>query len=124
MDAELFLEEIDHLLDLEWAADKSRGRPGRLLPGEDLAAADLENARHWTDVYTELVDFTRRLLNAASASEEVPLLRVMENARDQTLRQHELRRLELHLAFWSERCGRFAPPPYAPRQIPEQSSNA
>ena len=38
------------------------GDPDRLLPGEDPGSTHLDDARHWIEVYGELLEYKDRLL--------------------------------------------------------------
>lgn len=80
--------------------------PNRLLPGEDLGTRDVEDARHWFSVYSELVQAKADLL--AAAADRLAQTREEEAKRefistDLELVAAELRRLQRHLDFWKAR---------------------
>ena len=80
--------------------------PDRLLPGEDERTPHMDDALHWMKVYSELLDFKRRLLlvtderlvtmgDAARAEVEETDLKVI---------QAEADRLERRFDFWTARA--------------------
>jgi hypothetical protein len=79
--------------------------PERLLEGEDEDAAYVDDAVHWTKVYTELLDFKRSLLTLAE--QRVPSmdddagLEVKET--DLKVLKAEASRFERRLEFWRGR---------------------
>lgn len=95
------LQQTERLLALQYGAD---GPPKR-LDDEDLQCDDMADVEHWVRVYTELVDFTRSLLDAASSPGASGA-----GGRIQGRSPSELRALmlqarvqELHLTYWTER---------------------
>ena len=79
--------------------------PVRLLEGEDETTTYLDDALHWTKVYTELLEFKHSLLTVAErwmpemdddAETEV-------KATDLKVLKAEAARFERRLAFWLER---------------------
>ena len=79
--------------------------PGRLLPGEDLAATDPQDATRWAGVYTELVRVERQLvanLRDMMANQDQDVQDELERA-DVRLLELQIGRMELRLAFWRER---------------------
>jgi hypothetical protein len=79
--------------------------PERLLEGEDEDTAYVDDAVHWTKVYTELLDFKRSLLTLAE--QRVPSmdddagLEVKET--DLKVLEAEAFRFERRLEFWQGR---------------------
>jgi hypothetical protein len=83
--------------------------PERLLPGEDEDSDHLDDAEHWTNVYSELLDFKRSLLKVA----EDRLASLHNAARteveetDLKILQAEALRLARRFEFWQTREGRL-----------------
>src|SRR5579863_9332097 len=86
--------------------------PDRLLPGEDERTPHMDDALHWMKVYSELLDFKRRLLivtderlvsmgDAARAEVEDTDLKVL---------QAEADRLERRFDFWTARAAAMRAP--------------
>ena len=86
--------------------------PDRLLPGEDERTPHMDDALHWMKVYSELLDFKRRLLvvtderlvsmgDAARAEVEGTDLKVL---------QAEAERLERRFDFWTARAAAMREP--------------
>jgi hypothetical protein len=79
--------------------------PERLLPGEEEDSVHLDDAVHWTKVYSELLDFKRSLLTVA----EDRIISMNDVARtevektDLKILQAEAQRLERRQAFWRVR---------------------
>jgi hypothetical protein len=79
--------------------------PERLLPGEEEDSVHLDDAVHWTKVYSELLDFKRSLLRVA----EDRLTSMLNAARteieetDLKILQAEAERLERRQEFWRAR---------------------
>ena len=103
------LRHTERLLAAQYGADV----PPKLLDANDLESDDLFDAEHWVKVYTELVEFTRGLLDAASgqvesgegnpASDEPPCdLRALRLAAEVQ---------QLHLTFWLDRLHRLRADP-------------
>jgi hypothetical protein len=100
--------------DPEEAADSALEavEPDRLLPGEDERTPHMDDAMHWMKVYSELLDFKRRLLvvtderlvsmgDAARAEVEETDLKVL---------QAEADRLERRFDFWTARAAAMREP--------------
>jgi hypothetical protein len=100
--------------DPEEAADAALEavEPDRLLPGEDERTPHMDDALHWMKVYSELLDFKRRLLivtderlvvmgDAARAEVEETDLKVI---------QAEADRLERRFDFWTARAAAMREP--------------
>lgn len=82
---------------LEWAAD-----PHRLMEGEDPTTTFGEDARHWADVYTELVKFNQELLIAIRAVVGTGDL-TGEHTDNARLLEAHMKRLRYRQRFWQER---------------------
>ena len=81
--------------------------PDHRLPGErDSEASPLvEDARHWRQVYAELLAFKRTLLRTAEVHKERAPDEVVEEVNnDQVLLRSELARLERRHRFWQQRA--------------------
>lgn len=98
------LRHTEHLLALEYGAEA----PPKRLAEEDLECDSVADVEHWVKVYTELVDFTRSLLDAASAGGSGARGPVSRRGPDD-LRALTLqaRVQELHLGYWTERLSRL-----------------
>lgn len=82
-----------------------------MLDGEDPDTAELDDARHWETVYTELKSFKLRMIETAEsaiadgiqkpASQEIVTT-------DLVALRAELRRFDRRLAFWTNRVKRQA----------------
>jgi hypothetical protein len=79
--------------------------PERLLPGEEEDSVHLDDAVHWTKVYSELLDFKRSLLRVAEDR-----ITSMNNAArteieetDLKILEAEAQRLERRQDFWRAR---------------------
>ncbi len=82
---------------LQRAAD-----PQRLMEGEDPGTTLDEDARHWADVYAELIAFNQELLMAMGTvvgDGEVTI----EHTGNVGLLEAHLERLRYRLAFWQGR---------------------
>lgn len=104
MEAARVLREQQRLLAAEYGAAEPTP-----VEGEDLECDDIADVEHWVDVYSELVDFTRSLLESAStgsagAGSATP---------DQELRGLMLQAQvqELHLTYWVDRLNRLRTQP-------------
>lgn len=82
------------------AAEYGVGEPPP-VEGEDLESDGMDDAEHWIDVYSELVEYTRNVLESASR-------------RSPGAPPHDLRLLmlqaqvqELHLTYWVNRLNRL-----------------
>lgn len=80
--------------------------PERLLEGEDEHTAYVDDAIHWTRVYTELLDFKRSLLAVAEHE-----LRSMHQDAESEVKETDLKvlkaeadRFERRLDFWHDRA--------------------
>ena len=94
------------------SVDKSRLLPGEgatsdaLLPGEDPAAGYGDDVEHWINVYSELLDFKRFMLDGATARAAEM---VTDSARteventDLRVARAEAERFTRRLSFWRGR---------------------
>lgn len=79
--------------------------PERLLPGEEEDSVHLDDAVHWTKVYSELLDFKRSLLLVAEdriTSMNFAARTEIEET-DLKILQAEAQRLERRQEFWRGR---------------------
>jgi DNA-binding response OmpR family regulator len=75
-----------------------------LLEGEDPSTLFAEDARHWVNIYAQLLDFKQRILERiAGATHDLPSEAAVEVERDVELITAEAGRVELRLAFWQQR---------------------
>jgi DNA-binding response OmpR family regulator len=75
-----------------------------LLEGEDPSTLFAEDARHWVNIYAQLLDFKQRILERiAAAMHDLPPQAAAAVERDVELIAAEARRVELRLAFWQQR---------------------
>jgi DNA-binding response OmpR family regulator len=75
-----------------------------LLEGEDPSTLFAEDARHWVNIYAQLLDFKRRILaRVAAAMRDLPPEAAAEVEKDVELITAEVRRVEVRLAFWEQR---------------------
>jgi hypothetical protein len=79
--------------------------PERLLPGEEEDSVHLDDAVHWTKVYSELLDFKRSLLRVAEdrITSMYDAARTEIEETDLKILQAEAQRLERRQAFWHAR---------------------
>jgi hypothetical protein len=79
--------------------------PERLLPGEEEDSVHLDDAVHWTKVYSELLDFKRSLLTVAEdrITSMIDVARTEVEATDLKILQAEAQRLERRQEFWRVR---------------------
>ena len=79
--------------------------PDRLLPGEDPASRDTEDAVHWVTVYRELLSFKEQVLGLTRryAADGRPEVASELHASDLPLLEAERERLERRLRFWEDR---------------------
>ena len=78
----------------------------RLLDGEDPATGYVEDAAHWITVYSELLLFKERLVDAAQAGMlqmTDPLARTEATEVDLPVLLAERERLRRRLDFWKEK---------------------
>lgn len=78
----------------------------RLLDGEDPATSYVEDAAHWITVYSELMLFKERLVDAAQlglVQMTDPLARTEATEIDLPVLLAERDRLRKRLEFWKER---------------------
>jgi hypothetical protein len=80
--------------------------PEHRLPGEEESESSpiAADARHWADVYEELMSFKRHLLDTVHEQRD----EVSESARhevesDRTMLESEFERLRRRYSFWIER---------------------
>jgi hypothetical protein len=80
--------------------------PNRLLAGEDEATQHLDDAHHWIKVYTELLDFKRRILNTTEESVETMDPDASQEVTDTDLKalNAEALRFDRRLAYWRRRA--------------------
>ena len=79
--------------------------PERLLPGEDPASTDPEDADHWVSVYSELLELKQQLttnLRDMMEHQRQDVQDELERA-DVRLLKREIERFEHRLAFWQGR---------------------
>lgn len=95
------LRQKERLLALEYGAEE----PPRRLAEEDLECDDRADVEHWVKVYTELVDFTRSLLDVASSPGASDAGSPVSGRGPNDLRSLMLqaRVQELHLRYWTDR---------------------
>jgi hypothetical protein len=86
--------------------------PERLLEGENEDSAYLDDAMHWAEVYTELLDFKQSLLTLAEQRVTVMHddagLEVEET--DLKVLKAEAARFERRLEFWQDRISALQAP--------------
>ena len=91
--------------EIEAAAQKA-GDPDRLMKGEDPETSFLEDARHWRDVYQELLNFKHDLIelteNRVEDLSETAADEIVET--DASILDAERHRLEHRYEFWQARC--------------------
>jgi hypothetical protein len=94
----------DHLEARDAALDAVE--PERLLEGEDEHTAYVDDAVHWTKVYTELLDFKRSLLTVAEQELQSMDDDAGSEVKDTDLKvlRAEAARFERRLDFWQERA--------------------
>lgn len=92
--------------------DATRLLPGEsastdpFLPGENPTAGDREDVEHWINVYSELLDFKRFMLDGASARVRemvTDTAKIEIETTDLTIVRAEAERLARRLAFWRSR---------------------
>ena len=76
--------------------------PHRLMEGEDPDTTLPEDARHWADVYTELITFNQEILMAMRAAAGTGDLPAEDTDNAQLLEAH-MERLRYRQAFWQGR---------------------
>ena len=87
-------------------AAKNAADPNRLLEGEDPSTPHPEEARHWVDVYSELLTFKERTISTAQRDvAELPKPEAREEAEqtDMVVLEAERDRLQQRLDFWKRR---------------------
>jgi hypothetical protein len=94
------------------SVDVARLLPGEeensdpLLPGENPTAAYREDVELWIDVYSELLDFKRFMLDGASARASEMLTAIARNEIEDTdlrVARAEAERFTRRLSFWRGR---------------------
>ncbi len=77
----------------------------RLIPGEDPTSMLVEDATHWTAVYSELLEFKQQLITDSQdrAASLTPVARREINATDLVVLRSEASRFERRLGFWRDR---------------------
>lgn len=95
------LRQTEYVLALQYGAE---GPPKRLA-GEDLECDDRADVEHWVKVYTELVDFTRSLLDVASSpgASDAGNPASGRGPSDRRALKLQARVQELHLRYWTDR---------------------
>ena len=88
----LELREMERLLATEYGVEHTPNSPD----SDDLESDDVEDAEHWVQVFTELMEFGHTMRETAS---EAPL-----DQRCALALQAKLH--ELHLAYWASRLDR------------------
>ncbi len=81
--------------------------PNRLLEGEDPSTPHPEEARHWVDVYSELLTFKEKTISSAQRNaDQMSMSEAREEVEetDLTALEAELDRLRKRLNFWERRC--------------------
>jgi hypothetical protein len=80
--------------------------PDRLLEGEDPSTPHPQDARHWVEVYSQLLTFKERTLGSTQRNlNEMPAPEAREEAAetDVTVLEAERKRLRQRLDFWEKR---------------------
>lgn len=105
MDREEFIRKSEALGRRQEELGGRRTRIDHMQPGEDPDCALPEEAAHWTAVYGELIKFKREILAGVDRKTKAASDPAVgdELVQDRDILQSELERLELHLAYWSER---------------------
>lgn len=80
--------------------------PNRLLAGEDESTQHLDDALHWIKVYTELLEFKRKILNTTEESVETMDPDASQEVTDTDLKalNAEALRFDRRLAYWRRRA--------------------
>lgn len=80
-------------------------QPERLLEGEDEHTSYVDDAIHWTKVYTELLDFKRNLLMMAEQRVKSMDTDASSEVKETDLKvlRAEAERFERRLSFWRGR---------------------
>jgi hypothetical protein len=99
---------------LEATTDTQKVAPAaaseRLLDGEYPATADLADARHWHQVYSELVRFTEDALSLSRQSQAALVSgAAAEVEADLQLIARQRDRLRSRLEFWEQKLRALAP---------------
>jgi hypothetical protein len=86
--------------------------PGRLLEGEDEHTVYVDDAVHWTKVYTELLDFKRSLMAVSERHVESMGDDAESEVKETDVKvlKAEAARFERRLAFWQERVAQLKAP--------------
>jgi hypothetical protein len=86
--------------------------PGRLLEGEDEHTVYVDDAVHWTKVYTELLDFKRSLMAVSEHHVESMGDDAESEVKETDVKvlKAEAARFERRLAFWQERAAQLKAP--------------
>jgi hypothetical protein len=95
-------------------AAEAAADPDRLLPGEDEATGDADDCRVWVDVYSELLDYKRALLDVteeklAGMTDKPARREVVET--DNVVIGEEVKRFERRLVYWTARLREADPRP-------------
>lgn len=94
------LRQAERLLAAQYGAED----PPKPIDAEDLECDDPADVEHWVEVYTELVAFTRGLLEEGSSAGASAAGNSPCDHRALTLQAHIQ---ELHLTYWIERRNRL-----------------
>lgn len=97
--SEEVLRYRERLLAVEYGA----AGPPKGLDGEDFECTDVADVEHWVKVYTELVEFTRGLLDAPPGPSGAGDLGSSQGHCDLRALALQARVQELHLCYWVNR---------------------
>ena len=87
-------------------AGRDAADPGRLLDGEDPSTPHADEARHWLNVYSELVTFKEQAMTTSEANKSAMRTsdaREEVEKTDMRVLEAERKRLRERLAFWERR---------------------
>jgi len=90
----------------EEEAARKAGDATRLMKGEDPTTPYLDDARHWREVYRELLSFKHDVIDLTeNRVEDLPKPAADEVVEtDATILEAERERLVTRLDFWERRC--------------------
>ena len=79
----------------------------RLLPGEEPDTVYPDDARHWVEVYSELLAVKGELITVTREARRGadPAVQTELSGTDLPIMEHERTRFETRLAFWTGRLG-------------------
>lgn len=98
MKSEDGLRKVERLLAVQYGANPPN------LDGEDLECNDLADVEYWVQVYTDLVEFTRGLMETDSSGPS-PAGGQRPSERTALLLQAQVQ--DLHLSYWRDRLTRL-----------------